>query len=467
MTDKPEKSRPRALIVDDAVDHAEATAESLEREGLRCLVAAGAHEALEVLENEDVDLIITDMVMKPKSGLELMREIRSRGRDVPVILLTGYPTSESALDSVQESGVDYLRKPFELDELRELVHDVLEQYKQDDVALPARVQEEDREGALQRHVEHLDLGGIVGKSDAMLKVYETIRRVSDTDVTVLLQGETGTGKELIARALHRNSRRSKNRFVPINCAALNEGTLESELFGHAKGAFTGAHRERKGRFEFADQGTLFLDEIGDMPLETQTKFLRVLEYREVTRLGENEPINVDVRIIAATHRDLEDRVEEGAFRQDLLHRLRVVEINLPPLRERPEDLNLLIDHFIERSNKRHGRNVRDLTADAHKALVSYSWPGNVRELKNCIESMVVKTVGQTLDVDSIPDYIHGDDRERDEHFQLTGMSIDEAERHLIINTLKMVDGNRQEAADILDISPRTLARRIKKYDLDL
>ncbi len=466
MTDKPTRSRKQVLIVDDSVGHAEATAEALERDGFRCIVAKGAPEALEVLDGESIDMLITDLVMNPVSGLELLRRIRSDNRDLPVVLLTGYPTSESALDSVKEAGVSYLRKPFDIKDLRENVRQVLDEHEQEDVAVPAKV-DDDQETSLQRHVEHLDLDGIVGASEAMKNVYETIRRVADTDVTVLVRGESGTGKELIARALHRNSRRSKNRFVPINCAALNEGTLESELFGHSKGAFTGAHRDRKGRFEFADEGTLFLDEIGDMPLQTQTKFLRVLEFREVTRLGENEPVDVDVRIIAATHRDLEERVDEGAFRQDLLHRLRVIEIYLPPLRERPEDLNLLIDHFIKRANKRHGRNVRDLSPEAHKTLASYTWPGNVRELKNCIESMVVKTTGQTLDEESVPPHILGEDERRGEQFQLTGMSIDEAERHLIINTLKMVDGNRQEAADILGISPRTLARRIKKYDLDI
>ncbi len=464
---KPTRTGDRILIVDDQESHAEATAETLEREGLDCMIATSGEEALRLLDRDRFDLMITDLVMKPMSGLELMDEVRSAGDNLPIIILTGYPSTESALEAVQESGVTYLHKPFDIDQLRGVVSREIEQNGEGAPA-PAPVKDDDTSDApLQRHVEHLDLSGIVGKSDAMMKVYDTIRRVADTDVTILIRGESGTGKELVARALHRNSHRSKHRFVPINCAALNEGTLESELFGHKKGAFTGAHRDRKGRFEFADQGTLFLDEIGDMPLETQTKFLRVLEFREVTRLGENEPVNVDVRIIAATHRDLDELAEEGAFREDLLYRLKVVEIHMPPLRERPSDLNLLIEHFIQVSNKRHGRNIQGVTPEARKVLVSYAWPGNVRELKNCIESMVVTSRGDELEVDSIPDYILDEDGERSDKLQLTGMSIEEAERHLIINTLKMVDGNRKEAADILEISPRTLARRIKEYDVDI
>jgi len=466
MNNPPSRTEPRILIVDDQERHAEATAESLEREGLDCMIANSGEEALRLLDREPYDLLITDLVMKPMNGIELTEEVRSRDDHIPILILTGYPSTESALDAVKDAGVTYLRKPFEIDQLRDVVRREIEANGEGAPA-PAKVQEDDSDAPLQRHVEQLDLSGIVGTSESMKKVYNTIRRVADTDVTVLIRGESGTGKELVARALHRNSHRSKHRFVPLNCAALNEGTLESELFGHKKGAFTGAHRDRKGRFEFADQGTLFLDEIGDMPRETQTKFLRVLEFREVTRLGENESVQVDVRIIAATHRDLDDLAEQGQFREDLLYRLKVVEIYMPPLRERPSDLNLLIDHFIQVANKRHGRNIKSLSSEAQKILASYSWPGNVRELKNCIESMVVTSRGENIDVNCIPEYILGDDGKRPDKFQLTGMSIDEAERHLIVNTLKMVDGNRQKAADILEISPRTLARRIKEYDLDI
>ncbi len=463
MSEEHGEGEHNILIVDDVESHARATAESLEREGMNCTVVTSGEEALDELESSAYDIVITDLVMKPMSGLELMKSIRSRNGRIPIIILTGYPSTESALEAVHEEGVTYLRKPFEIENLRDVVNREVEGKN---VTEDEPEESTSETGAqLQRHTEDLDLGEMVGKSEAMLRVFDTIRRVADTDVTCLIQGESGTGKEMVARAIHRNSRRSRERFVPLNCAALNEGVLESELFGHKKGAFTGAHRDRKGRFEFADGGTLFLDEIGDMPMETQTKFLRVLEQEEVSKLGENESTTVDVRILAATNQDLEKNVEEGEFREDLLYRLKVVEISLPPLRERAEDLPILMDHFREKFSEQHGKEVNDISPEAHKTLVSYHWPGNVRELKNCIESMVVTSRSDVLEVEDIPDYIKKEDEQPSDRIQLTGISIEEAERHLIENTLKMTDGNQKRAAEILEISPRTLSRRLKEYGL--
>lgn len=445
----------RILIVDDQESHAEATAESLKREGYECEVATEGEEALEKLESGAFHLLITDLVMKPMNGMELMKRVRSALGDFPIIILTGYPTTRSALEAVQEERVTYLRKPVNINDLRQIVENEIE-----------KQQTTPTEAQLQRTAKaELDLGGMIGESDAMLHIFDTIKRVATTDVTVLIQGESGTGKEMVARAIHENSRRSRERFVPLNCAALNEGVLESELFGHEKGAYTGAHRNRKGRFEFADKGTLFLDEIGDMPLETQSKFLRVLEERRVYRLGSNEPVDVDVRLISATNQNLDEMVEEGTFREDLLFRLKVVTIEIPPLRHRPQDIPPLLEHFLDHYVERHNKQIDNVTSEARTKLMSYPWPGNVRELKNCIEGMVVTARGSELGVEDLPPYIRDEDIDPAKHFPLTGISIDEAERYLIENTLEMVDWNRQEAADILEISPRTLARRIKEYGL--
>jgi two-component system response regulator HydG len=319
---------------------------------------------------------------------------------------------------------------------------------------------------LRRQLEEkFGFEGIIGNTEKMHRIFDILKQVAPTDVTVLIQGESGTGKELIARAIHQNSRRRHHRFVALNCAALSEGILESELFGHEKGAFTGALYQRKGRFEFAHKGTLFLDEIGDMPLSTQIKLLRVIEEREIYRVGSNVPIPVDVRLIAATNQNLDELVKEGKFREDLYYRLKVVTINLPPLRERLADIPLLISHFIKEFNARHGKNVQSMSPRARDLLFLYPWPGNIRELRNCIESMVVTCKGRELTVDDIPAYISPDKVPESPIPMLAGISLEKAEKELIKNTLAMVNGNREEAARILGIGERTLYRKLKRYNL--
>jgi two-component system response regulator HydG len=310
----------------------------------------------------------------------------------------------------------------------------------------------------------------VGNSPEMLKVIEKLKQVAPTNATVLITGESGTGKELVAKALHVNSPRKGKPFVPLNCAALSENILESELFGHVKGAFTGAERERKGYFEQANGGTLFLDEIGDVPLATQVKLLRAIETGEIVRVGSNDPIKVNVRILSATNRDLGEAIAAGKFRQDLYHRIKVVSLRLPPLRQRREDIPLLIEHFLKEFSDAHGKRVTGITPAARKALMTYAWPGNVRELRNTIESMVVMDLDGVLDVDDLTEELQATAEAAGEVASgadgLVGKPLDDVERHYIAEALKLTDGNREEAARMLGIGERTLYRKIKDYGLN-
>ncbi len=317
--------------------------------------------------------------------------------------------------------------------------------------------------------ERFGFEGVVGNSPEMQKVIERLKQVAPTSATVLITGESGTGKELVAKALHVNSPRRNKPFVPLNCAALSENILESELFGHVKGAFTGAERERKGYFEQANGGTLFLDEVGDIPLSTQVKLLRVLESGEIVKVGTNESVKVNVRLISATNRDLSEAIAEGKFRQDLYHRIKVVNIKLPPLRSKREDIPLLIEHFLKEFATSHGKPVQGISPAARKALMAYSWPGNVRELKNTIESMVVMDLDGTLDVDDLTDEIQSATGVAAEPSGgadgLVGHTLENIEKHYIAETLRLTSGNREEAAKLLKIGERTLYRKIKDYKL--
>jgi two-component system response regulator HydG len=321
--------------------------------------------------------------------------------------------------------------------------------------------------------ERFGFEGVIGNSPQMHDVVMRLQRIAPTDATVLIQGETGTGKELVAKAIHQNSPRKKRPFVPLNCAALSEHILESELFGHIRGAFTDASSDRQGKFEYADGGTLFLDEVGDMPIPTQIKLLRVLESGEITRVGSNEPIKVNVRILSATNRDLEKAIAEGTFREDLYHRLKVVTITLPRLADRREDIPLLIDYFVKEHSKRHQKTVRGISTAARRRLMTYDWPGNVRQLRNVIESMVVVDYDEVLDVDDLPSElapvpVPGEAASAagaNGLHELIGKPISELEALFIGETLKATGGNREEAAAILGIGERTLYRKIKEYGL--
>ncbi|HEX4123839.1 MAG TPA: sigma-54 dependent transcriptional regulator, partial [Tepidisphaeraceae bacterium] len=359
--------------------------------------------------------------------------------------------------ALHEGAYDYIEKPLDLDYFRAQVNRAAER---------SALLQQNR--ALQEQIiETTGFEGIIGASQGMQQVIHTARQVAVSDISVLIMGESGTGKELIARAIHTNSRRRRNRLVALNCAGLSESILEDELFGHVRGAFTGAQTERHGRFEHANHGTLFLDEIGDMPAAMQAKLLRVLENGEVVRLGSNEPVQVDVRFISATNKKLEEMVAEKHFREDLYFRIKGITINIPPLRERREDIPLLIYFFLKQSAEKYKKPIEGITPEAQQVLMGYHWPGNVRELRNVVERMVVLSPTPMLGVESLPPEIRppGKDTPTGGMNNLVGISIEQAERELIRNTLKLVEGNREQAAKILGIGERTLYRKIKEYDL--
>lgn len=444
------------LVIDDNEEHASATAESLQKVGYKCRIATSGKEGLKIIEAGEIDIVITDLIMHDIDGLQILKTTKERLPEAEVILITGYGTVETAVDAMQKGAATYLLKPININHLRAEVNKLVE-----------------KQGLVRNNKElhkQLDekygLSGIIGNSPKMQKVLNIVNQISGTTATILITGESGTGKELISKIIHNNSPRKNNPLVVLNAAAIPENLLESELFGHEKGSFTGAVYQRKGKFEYANHGTLFLDEIGDMPLSTQVKILRVIEDGVVMRVGSNESIEVDVRLIAATNQYLEKLIKEGKFREDLYFRLNVVSIKLPPLRERLEDIPLLIDAFLREFSQTHNKKVSILSPEARKILYKYPWPGNVRELKNCIESMVVVSMKDTIDTEDIPDHILQRSSETSTAPSLVaGITIEEAERELIKSTLATVEGNREEAAKMLGIGERTLYRKLDQYGL--
>lgn len=444
------------LVVDDKKEHATATAEALQKVGYKCLVATSGREGLKIIEAGEVDIVITDLIMHDIDGLQLLKTTKEILPDAEIVLITGYGTVETAVDAMQKGAATYLLKPININHLRAEIAKLVE-----------------KQGLVRNNKElhkQLDerfgLTCIIGNSSRMQKVFNIVKQISGTTATVLITGESGTGKELIAKTIHNNSPRKNKPMVILNSAAIPEHLLESELFGHEKGSFTGALYQRKGKFECAHHSTLFLDEVGDMPLSTQVKLLRVIEDGVITRIGSNDPIEIDVRLIAATNQCLEKLIKEGKFREDLYFRLNVVSVKLPPLRERLEDTTLLIDAFLREFCQIHNKNISCISPEARKVLYKYPWPGNVRELKNCIESMVVVSTKDILDVEEIPDHIlqRSSELPRPPSF-MTGMTVEEVERELIKNTLASVEGNREEAAKMLGIGERTLYRKLDRYGL--
>ncbi|REK05460.1 MAG: sigma-54-dependent Fis family transcriptional regulator [Planctomycetota bacterium] len=450
----------RVLIVDNDAAHAEAVSESLERVGYACTVATSGPQGIKLIDDEDFDVVITDLVMNDVDGLAILKHAKEKLPDAEVILVTGHGTIPSAVSAMQQGAFNYLLKPLDLSQLRAVTEKACE-------SLRLRRQNAELNRRLD---ERFGFEGVIGSSRQMHDVIDRLKRIAPTDASVLIQGATGTGKELVAQAIHQNSPRKNKPFVALNCAALSENILESELFGHVKGAFTDASSDRVGKFEYANGGTLFLDEVGDMPLATQIKLLRVLENSEITRVGSNEGIAVNVRILSATNRNLEESIEAGTFRSDLYHRLKVVTIDLPRLVDRTQDIPLLIEHFLKYFAKRHNKKIESVSAAARRRLMAYDWPGNVRQLRNVIESMVVVDFDGVLDVDDLPSELSdapegGDEPRGDSLAALVGKPLSELERLFIAETLQQTGGNREAAAEMLGIGQRTLYRKIKEFQL--
>jgi len=391
------------------------------------------------------------------SGPDLLKKIKAVNPEIPLILMTAYGTVETAVQAMKDGAADYLTKPLDLEELLVRVGRVTEQ---------ARLRSEVRE--LQRQlIERHRLEGIIGESGRMQEVLALVTRVAPSDATVLIRGESGIGKELIARAIHFNSRRAAGPLVSLNCAALPEQLLESELFGHERGAFTGAVAQRKGRFEQADGGTIFLDEIGDLSPTLQVKLLRVLQEREFERVGGNKTVSVDVRVLAATHRDLEQAMRDGTFREDLYYRLNVVTIQIPPLRDRREDIPLLLDHFLRKFAEKNRRDVTGLTAAARDAFLKYDYPGNIRELENLVERAVLLCRGRVIDLEDLPAAVRPGERSTDQpESQRLPDILGHIERQTIRDALERGGGVQTQAAEALGISERVLRYKMKKYGLE-
>jgi two-component system response regulator HydG len=460
---KPAPPEPlRVLVIDDDKFHAETVAEVLTKVGHDVTVATSGVGGAKALDRDEFDVVLTDLRMADFDGLAVVRKVRAEQPDAAVIVITGFAEVKTAVEAVKLGAAHYLVKPVDMAELRAVVATAGER---------PRLSRANRD--LQRQLdEKFGFEGVVGNSPKMHEVIARLRAYAPTRATVLIRGESGTGKELAAKALHANGPRKAKPFVAMNCTALNENLLDDELFGHEPGAFTGADRLRKGRFEFANGGTLFLDEVGDMPLSLQAKLLRVLENGEVFRIGSNEAIKVDVRLISATNRDLEADIVAGRFRQDLYYRLKVGTVRLPALRERREDIRLLTDHFIKEFAARHDKPVKGVAERLNSAFAAYDWPGNVRELRNAVESLVVQDFDGVLDIDDLAESeplrqladpaAGGRATGAD---QLVGRPLAEVERFYIERALELTEGNREEAAKRLGIGERTLYRCIQDWKL--
>jgi DNA-binding NtrC family response regulator len=445
------------LLVDDDESFRRVQEYQLTQAGYRVTVSGDGREALAIFQERPPDAVVTDVRMPGIDGLELLARLKAVSPETPVVVVTGHGTIATAVDAMKQGAFDFLTKPFPRDHLHLTLQRALEL---------ARLRRENRE--LRRAVEgRFAFQNLIGLSPAMKRLYDALELVAPTDSTVLVSGETGTGKELVARALHYNSRRREGPFATLNCGAIPDALMEAELFGHRKGAFTGAQADRQGKFESADGGTLFLDEVGEIPLRLQPKILRVLQSGEVDRIGADRPVRVDVRIVAATNRDLETMVAEKAFRQDLYYRLAVVPVRVPALRERREDIPLLAGHFLSRMAERTGRAGLRLPAEAFGLFDRYGWPGNVRELENLIERLVVMSRGDDLDLSLLPDAIRTGEAAGAPRFLLPpeGVDLEDVERDLIRQALERRAGNRTHAARDLGLTRNTLMYRMQKYGL--
>ncbi|MFA6688539.1 MAG: sigma-54-dependent transcriptional regulator [Sphaerochaetaceae bacterium] len=446
------------LIVDDEKNIREGLAMDLELEGYDCVLASDGLEAWNIINRQQIDLVVSDLRMPGLSGEELLKRISGSYPMLPVVILTGHGTIESAVDAMRDGAVDFLTKPVNLDRLNMLVkrslanRDLYDQHQQ--------LQEE-----LDQLKKRTKYDRIIGKSQKIVRLMEVVQQIAPTKASVLITGESGVGKELIADAIHDLSNRSDGPFIKVHCAALTESLLESELFGHEKGAFTGAISQKKGRFELANGGTIFLDEIGEIDAATQVKLLRVLQEKQFERVGGETTITVDVRVVSATNRNLQEEIAKGNFREDLYYRLNVVQLEVPPLRERKEDIALLMTDFLRTFSDENGKQIEGFSNRARNALYKYDWPGNIRELRNCIESAVVMARGKLIELEDLPPAVAGAESEAQLSLPV-GITLEQAEKELIVNTIAHCGGNKTKAAEVLGIGRKTLHRKLQEYKIE-
>ncbi len=448
-------SNPALLIVDDEKAVRENLAKYLSSDYVT-YSASNGREALKIIEeNSDIEVVLSDMKMPEMDGIELLEKIQNNGKDMITIFVTGFSTIESAVNAMRKGAYDYLTKPIDLNKLEITLKNAIEHKKlrSENIMLKQQIKEK------------FDTSTLVGNSAEIKEILDLVKRVASTKATILVLGESGTGKELVANIIHYNSSVSDGPFIKVNCSALAEGVLESELFGHEKGSFTGALFMKKGRFELADGGTLFLDEIGDLPPSIQVKLLRFLQESEFERVGGTKTLKVDVRIISATNKNLEQLVSEEKFRDDLFYRLKVVSVVVPPLRNRREDITPIVNYFLKKFSEIHNKQISNIAKDAMKIIKSYAWPGNIRELMNCIESAVVMNIGDTITAESLPPFLSSAKTSKQSAVQ-TPDNLFDIEKKAIFDALDKTNGNKAEASRVLGIGLRTLYRKLDQYGMD-
>ncbi len=450
--------KPRILLVDDDKNTADGLKKILLQDGYDTGCTYTGNEALDLIEAEHFDIVITDMKLPDISGFSIIEKVKKENIDIAVVMITAFSSIQTAIDAMKKGADDYLTKPVNIEELELILKKILER----------RLLILQNKELKQKLKDKYNFSGIIGNTPEIQLIFKTITEIAPTAATVLIYGDTGTGKELIANAIHYSSDRKDKPFVALHCASLSEGVLESELFGHEKGAFTGAISQRRGRFELANGGSLFLDEVGEMNSHVQIKLLRVLETGKFERVGGEKTFESDVRIIAATNRDLEKEIKEGRFREDLYYRLNVINLKLPLLRERKEDIGLLIDNFLVKYSKKNKKDIKGITPQSAKLLDNYDWPGNIRELENAIERAVVMARNEYIEPNDLPSNINVNTKKsRKETFRIpSGATMKEIEKKVIIETLQTTNGSKSKAAKILGISTRKIEYKIKEWSMD-
>ena len=447
-------SKPTVLVIDDEKNIREALRQYLTMEGFDVQAAEDGVDGLNKFQTLLPDAVILDLKMPKMSGMDFLNKAFAVKQDSPIIVLTGHGGVDEAVECMKRGAYDFFMKPPEMEKLILVLRRAIEE-----------VGRHERQDELEKMVdERFRFDSIIGNSPGIKRVLDTVRQIAPTDATILITGESGTGKELVASAIHNNSRRSRGPFIKVHCAALTDTLLESELFGHEKGSFTGAAARKRGRFELADGGTIFLDEIGEISQTTQVKLLRVLQEHEFERVGGEETLKVDIRVITATNKDLHFEVEQGRFREDLFYRLNVINLHIPPLRERKEDIPLLINHFVNLYSGRHGKQAVQISLKALKLMENYIWKGNIRELQNLVENLIVMSKGVEITPDDLPAAIRNFSGQEELRLEV-GIPLDEVERRAIIATLDSVNGNKSHAARVLGIGRKTLLRKLEGYGL--